>query len=155
MRTSPRPCTRLFLVAATMIAVALAEPLADTNAGLPNEDAGSQTWRAQLIDGTMRGTCSQYLRHCQSGAGHCLVPDITVVYHNDEFGAYPPVLFWGKTLLGGASVSTAGCVENARVLCGRSCSLTTNRYANGWTWAGSRVWFVTNFTFQVVRVCSC
>ena len=73
--------------------------------------ADKQTWRAQLIDGTMQGSCSQYLRDCQSGTGHCLVPDFTVVYRSDEFGAYPPVLFWGKTLLGGASVSTCGQVH--------------------------------------------
>jgi hypothetical protein len=86
----------LFTVAAVIAGIA------DIGAAEP------QIWRAQLIDGTMQGSCSQYLRDCQSGTGHCLVPDFTVVYRSDEFGAYPPVLFWGKTLLGGASVSTCG-----------------------------------------------
>ena len=103
MRTFNRPNVPLLRMAAAMIAASNAGPSADL--------AQPQTWRAQLIDGTMQGSCSQYLRDCQSGTGHCLVPDFTVVYRSDEFGAYPPVLFWGTTLLGGASVSTCGQVH--------------------------------------------
>ncbi len=103
MCTSTRPNLPLLLMAAAMIAA--------SNAGPPTDVAEPQIWRAQLVDGTMQGSCSQYLRDCQSGTGHCLVPDFNVVYRSDEFGAYPPVLFWGKTLLGGASVSTAGCAQ--------------------------------------------
>ena len=90
----------LFLLAATVYADAATSPTAVA--------ADRQVWRAKLIDGTLQGSCSQYLSDCQSGQGLCLVSDFTVVYRNDEFGAYPPVLFWGKTLLGGASVSTCG-----------------------------------------------
>jgi hypothetical protein len=48
----------------------------------PASVADKQIWRAQLVDGTMQGSCSQYLRDCQSGTGHFLVPDFTVAATN-------------------------------------------------------------------------
>ena len=79
--------------------------------------AGQQTWQATLIAGSQQG--------CY-GPPYSLVDDFTVVYHGDDFGAYPPVLFADASLngvyLGGALASAAG-------------------YAYGWTWAGTCVYY--------------
>jgi hypothetical protein len=65
-----------------------------------------------------------------------------VVYHGDDFGAYPPVLFANASFhgvyLGGALASAAG-------------------YAYGWTWAGTCVVFQNwPYSFLVPQLpCSC
>ena len=93
-----------------LIAIALSAAAAAAAAG-----AGQQTWRATLIDGSQQGCVPPV-------TGLFLIQDFTVMYHGDDFGAYPPVLFanasYNGVYLGGAHASAAG-------------------YAYGWTWAGT------------------
>jgi hypothetical protein len=102
--------TRLLLAIALAAAAAAAAAAAESS-------AGQQTWQAALIAGSQQGYCTP---------PYVLVDDFTVVYHGDDFGAYPPVLFanasFNGAYLGGALTSAAG-------------------YAYGWTWSGTCLFY--------------